>query len=400
MRQRSPLPLDPKAELEKLLKLRSGGTYVPPARLRALQSLVTDVSTVEFQRLAWETLKKGINGLVNKVNKANIRDIIQDLFKQNMIRGRGLFCRSLMRAQSASLPFTPVYASVVAILNTKLPQVGLLLVSRLVIQFRKAFRRNDKAVCISSTMFLAHLCNHQVIHEILVLQILQLLLDKPTDDSVEIAVGLMREVGAFLAETSSAANNFVFERFRAILHEGQLEKRTQYMIEVLFLVRKNGYTDNPAIAEDLDLVEEEDQITHLVELESQLNVQDGLNVFKFDPEYEENEGKYKEVKEEILGEESEEESDASDASEDEEGDEEEGVPASSKENGIKDMTNRDLVNLRKTIYLTIRSSMDFEECCHKLMKINISPGQEVCFLSFVVISWLLHTNKFRWNWSI
>jgi hypothetical protein len=37
-----------------------------------------------------------------------------------------------MKAQAASLPFTPVFAAVVAILDTKLPQVGELLLARLI----------------------------------------------------------------------------------------------------------------------------------------------------------------------------------------------------------------------------------------------------------------------------
>ena len=49
-----------------------------------------------------------------------------------------------MKAQAASLPFTPVYAALVAVVNTKFPQVGALLCTRLVVQFRKAYRRNDK----------------------------------------------------------------------------------------------------------------------------------------------------------------------------------------------------------------------------------------------------------------
>jgi len=49
-----------------------------------------------------------------------------------------------MKAQAASLPFTPVYAALVSVVNTKFPQVGALLCTRLVVQFRKAYRRNDK----------------------------------------------------------------------------------------------------------------------------------------------------------------------------------------------------------------------------------------------------------------
>ncbi len=106
---------------------------------------------------------------------------------------------------------------------------------------------------------------------------LVLLLEKPTDDSVEIAVGFMREVGAFLAETSPKANNGVYERFRAVLHEGAIDKRVQYMIEVLFQVRKDKYKDNPAVPEGLDLVEEDEQITHRIALDDELQVQDGLS---------------------------------------------------------------------------------------------------------------------------
>jgi pre-mRNA-splicing factor CWC22 len=360
-----------KAEYEKLLNMRSGGTYIPPARLRALQAQITDKTSKEYQRMAWEALKKSINGLINKVNVSNIKFIVPELFAENLVRGRGLFCRSIMKAQAASLPFTPIYAAMAAIVNTKLPQVGDLLLTRLIIQFRKAFKRNDKAVCISSTTFIAHLCNQQVAHEMLAAQILLLLLHKPTDDSVEIAVGLTREVGQHLEEMNAPIALAVFDQFRNILHEADIDKRVQYMIEVLFQVRKDRYKDNPAIKEELDLVEEEDQITHRAGLDDELETQDTLNIFKYDAEWEEHEEAYRKLKAEILGEESDEEDEErSDESEEEESDTEE------VQMDIKDQSNTDLVNLRRTIYLTIMSSIDFEECCHKLMKINLPAGLE------------------------
>ena len=369
-----------KAEYEKLLNVRSGGTYIPPARLRALQSQITDKSSKEYQRMAWEALKKSINGLINKVNVSNIKFIVPELFGENLVRGRGLFCRSIMKAQAASLPFTPIYAAMAAIVNTKLPQVGELLLTRLIIQFRKAFKRNDKAVCLSSSTFIAHLCNQQVAHEMIAAQILLLLLHKPTDDSVEIAVGLTREVGQHLEEMSGPIALAVFDQFRSILHEADIDKRVQYMIEVLFQVRKDKYKDNQAIKEELDLVEEEDQITHRTSLDDELDVQDGLNIFKFDPEWEEHEEAYQRLKAEILGEGSDEEEDEdeSDESEDDEEKQEE------KALEIKDASNADLVNLRRTIYLTIMSSIDPEECCHKLMKVSLPPGQEPELPSMIV----------------
>ena len=372
-----------RAEYQKLLNLRSQGVYLPPQRLRALQAAITDKTSKEYQRMAWEALKKSINGLVNKINTANIKFVVPELFGENLIRGRGLFCQSLLKAQHASLPFTPIYACLTAICNTKLPQVGELLVKRLIMRFRKAFKRNDKAVCLSSTMFIAHLVNNQVVHEMIAAQILLLLLQKPTDDSVEIAVGLMREVGLFLEEMSPAIAHAVFDQFRTILHEADIDRRTQYMIEVLFQVRKDKYKDNPVIKEELDLVEEEDQITHRIGLDDDIDTQDGLNIFKFDPEWETNEEEYKKLKAEILGEGSDDEDDDEDddsASESESEDEEQ------KAMEIKDQTNADLVNLRKTIYLSIQSSADPEEAAHKLMKLRLPQGQEPELVSMIVES--------------
>ncbi|ODQ51383.1 DHS-like NAD/FAD-binding domain-containing protein [Saitoella complicata NRRL Y-17804] len=377
-------PFDAKAEFERLMETRAGGTYVPPARLRALQAQFTDKNTKEYQRMHWEALKKSINGLINKVNTSNIKMIIPELFGENLVRGRGLYARSIMKAQAASLPFTPVLTALTAVVNTKLPQVGELLLTRLIVQFRKAFKRNDKSVCLSSTTFIAHLCNQAVAHEIVALQILSLLLERPTDDSVEVAVGFIREVGAYLAEVSPKANNGVFDRFRAILHEGQIDKRVQYMIEVLFQVRKDKYKDHPIIPEGLDLVEEDDQITHYISLDDELDVQEGLGVFKFDPEFEENEERYKEIKAEILGDSGEESGSDDEDESDEEETEGAAVVDEAKRQEIQDQTNTNLVNLRRTIYLTIMSSVDYEECCHKLMRINIPEGQQIELANMIV----------------
>jgi pre-mRNA-splicing factor CWC22 len=81
---------------------------------------------------------------MTQVNVSNIKHVVPELFGENLIRGKGLFSRSVMRAQASSLPFTPVFAALVAIVNTKLPQVGELVLIRLISQFRRAYKRNDK----------------------------------------------------------------------------------------------------------------------------------------------------------------------------------------------------------------------------------------------------------------
>jgi len=50
--------------------------------------------------------------------------------------------------------------------------------TRLLAQFRKAYKRNDKDQCLSVTRFVAHLVNQKVAHELVALQILTLLLER------------------------------------------------------------------------------------------------------------------------------------------------------------------------------------------------------------------------------
>lgn len=143
-------------------------------------------------------------------------------------------------------------------------------------QFKRSFRRNDKPVCQAALRFIAHLANQQVIHELLPLEIAMLLLETPTDDGVEVASDFIKECGALLQDITPAGLNAIFERLRGILHEGEaIGKRTQYVIEGLFAVRKHGFekSGHPAVPAELDLVESSDQITHELTLDEPLNTQ-------------------------------------------------------------------------------------------------------------------------------
>lgn len=96
--------------------------------------------------------------------------------------------------------------------------------------------------------FVAHLINQQVAHEVLALEILMLLLEHPSDDSVELSAGFLTEVGALLADLAPAGLSSVFDRLRAILHEGALAPRTQFIIENLFALRKAGFDKQGCVA--------------------------------------------------------------------------------------------------------------------------------------------------------
>ena len=95
----------------------------------------------------------------------------------------------------------------------------------------------------------------------------------------------------------------IFERFRTILQEGEIDKKVQYVIENLFNVRKSKFKEHPGVIPELDLVEDADKITHEIRLEDEFEAKNELNIFKFDPEFEANEDAWDVIKKEILGEE-------------------------------------------------------------------------------------------------
>ena len=55
--------------------------------------------------------------------------------------------------QMASPNFTPIYACLVAVVNTKMPEIGELVIKRVILQFRRAFKRNDKVTLMSLIYF-------------------------------------------------------------------------------------------------------------------------------------------------------------------------------------------------------------------------------------------------------
>uniref|UniRef100_A0A8C0H310 Pre-mRNA-splicing factor CWC22 homolog n=1 Tax=Chelonoidis abingdonii TaxID=106734 RepID=A0A8C0H310_CHEAB len=358
-----------KEEMDPILT-RTGGAYIPPAKLRMMQEQITDKNSLAYQRMSWEALKKSINGLVNKVNVSNIENIIHELLQENIVRGRGLLSRSILQAQSASPIFTHVYAAVVAIINSKFPNIGELILKRLILNFRKGYRRNDKQLCLTASKFVAHLINQNVAHEVLCLEMLTLLLERPTDDSIEVAIGFLKECGLKLTEVSPRGINAIFDRLRHVLHESKIDMRVQYMIEVMFAVRKDGFKDHPIIPEGLDLVEEEDQFTHMLPLEDDYNPEDMKHaiifflvelrfsfILKMFSRWILISWKTKKSTKPLRR-----------------------VCKPGQKVTIHDQTEINLVSFRRTIYLAIQSSLDFEECAHKLLKMDFPDSQtkELC----------------------
>jgi len=380
--------------------------------------------TTATQRRTWETQKRVVHGSVNRMNEATLKPILHDLFqKANLVRMRGVLAKSILAAATTGTDrYGPVYASAVAVLNSKLPEVGELVVHRAILHFRRCYRRRDKPGCSAVAIFLGHLLHQNVVHELLLLQILSVLLDgggankDPTDDAVEVACELLTVTGQALLGVSPAGVRAILERIRTFLQEGTFSnnRRVEYKMEQLLAARKNGFAGHPSLpSTELDLVEADDQITHEVSLDdTDIVKQDYLDVFRVDPEYAANEEEWGRIRAEILGEDSDSSSDndgendtddggseassSSDGEEEEDDDDNNGgnngqlVTAGDGDNNQKlmtvvhDLSEQDLVHLRRTLYLTIMSAATFEECAHKLAKIDIPDGREAELVNMII----------------
>jgi len=372
--------------------LKVGEKYIPPFKMNKIIADIrakNDTKSEEYQKIMWDLLSKSINGIINKVNISNIQNIIYELFNENLLRGQGLLIKCIIRGQLTSSNYTPIYAALICVLNSKLPFIGNLYIRRYIALFKKAYKESNKIQCISTTKMIAHLINYRIVDPLLAFEILMLCLENQTDDSLELSCNFLIECGEFLSDEDANMTNDIFEKLRSILEEGNVDKRIQYIIENLFKIRKNNFKGHESIKEELDLVEDKDIITHRIFLDDEIKTEDELNEFHYDDKYDENEKIWKQFRECILGPE-------------EENDEEEEKMSSHIESTeralsefpdvkqikdksrVYDLSEQDLVKYRKNIYLTVVSSIDFEECCHKLLKQNVQEGLEGEMVNMII----------------
>ncbi|XP_066347570.1 pre-mRNA-splicing factor cwc22-like [Miscanthus floridulus] len=177
-----------------------GGIYVPPYRA------TTDDADDEsgYERRSWDVLRRSITGLA-----------------------------------ACPASFTPVFAALAAVANARL-----------------AHAAGDTHWLAAAATFVAHLVNQGVPRDLLAL-----LLDRPTDGSVEVAIGLVTHCGAALQESCPRGLHAVLDCLclRSILHDGDVDKRVEFLIEDLFAIRKAQLRGHPPVQPELDLIEPDDQ---------------------------------------------------------------------------------------------------------------------------------------------
>jgi pre-mRNA-splicing factor CWC22 len=421
-----------------------GGKFVPRVKQQSfLSEQGVDGTDHLLQRQTWEEAKAHINQAVNKVSPSTVlaasRELLQGV---NVVRMRGPLIRALMRAQQASfiveplrplstdrsfdkedniqvekedegktsLSLTHVYALLAATLNSQVPIVGRLLVKRLILAFRKHFRRNEKRPCLGDGVFLGALMAVGVCDPVLILEMLLLLLENATSDSLDIALHMLHCAGGPLLTACPRPTNAVFEQLRQILQnhsqfpppsslsvaKPSMDKRLLFAIEDLFqwrqqrLAKKSstlGYrhsaphADDSIISPDLEPFLRGAQ-RHALELDDEdIGEETELNVFTVDPNYGTGEQSYRNLLANLplmlKG-------NSPDTTPPDNADGQNPEVVGKAEEPATDLTGRRTADLRKLIYLTIMSSVEFEECGHKLLKLGVPIGQEIEICNMIV----------------
>lgn len=308
------------------------------------------------QQLLWLALRESIDSDLKRLSAHNVAEVSVLLFKVNVRRGRGLLCRAIMKRLLENSADAPLLASLLCIINSKLPEVGETLVARVIVQFKNAYVENNRLLVDSTLLFLCELVLQGVVEEVILLQVLQVLLDKsPTDDSIRTASNVLERTGAYLERVLISAAQIVFDRLRTLLQDGKLLHVSQRRITELMRLRRAGLTlrVDPA----LDLVLSDDKQTQFVDLSEKQDPELELNYFRYDSDFEAAETEYAEEIKQILPEVEEEEK-------------EELATEAQEAEKVTDFTDAELLAKQKTIYLTIMSSMSADEAVHKLMKLK------------------------------
>lgn len=326
-------------------------------------------TTDEVQRKKWIETRQSIDKIIKRLTTSNIQSSVLELFTSNIKRSRGLLVRSIMQHQLHLPQKTPTYASLIDVLNSKIGSIGKLISSRVILQFKMAYISNDYQLSTTSLQFLSYLTMHQVISEITMLQVIQLLLESPvTDGDVELCVDIFKVAGKFLLLSFKVPTTVILNRVKDLLQDDQekLGSRAQSSLRYLFRLGQLQFKSIPMIEKSLDLINDEDKQTHVIDLQDKVTSKDYLNVYQFDNDYDKHEEEYDALRQEILdGDEGEEET----------------VPSSKEVTTAKpveivsDMAQSDLLQYQKQVYLTVMSSMSSEEAVHKLLKLSRQQSQ-------------------------
>lgn len=322
---------------------------------------------MKFQRENWEMIKSHVSSIISTLTMDNLQESYKGLFQVNIVLGRNIICENVidftLKKQNNRL--LPALSALITLLNSDIPEIGETLAKELMLMFVKQFNHEDYVSCENILKFLSILFLYDVIHEIVILQILLLLLEK---NSLQLVIAVMKVCGWKLAHVSKKTHDTIWEKLRYILQTQELPRMLRGSLEGLFEIRHKNYESGsqallvltPAsytVNTHSYIVNDEDEVNEeLGNFEKCVNFDEITNIFNT-------------LREKLLI------SNEPDTNE-----------GSNNQLKIHDMTSAADVEFKKKIYLVLKSSLSGDEAAHKLLKLKIANNLKKSVVDIIIKS--------------
>eukprot|EP00102_Acyrthosiphon_pisum_P008719 XP_003245730.1 PREDICTED: pre-mRNA-splicing factor CWC22 homolog [Acyrthosiphon pisum] len=328
-----------------------------------------DQFSLSEQRRYWIDLHNSIKSAIEKLNHGNIRSTSRKLIKLNIIRGKGLLCRSIMESQSHSPNFTNIYATLVSFINHDFPNVAELLLVRCICVFTDAYKCEEENKYVPPVLFIAHLVQNNVARDCrLILEIIQILIKTPNLHSIGLVDNILKVCGEKL--NSNPQNDldlkYTFDKLQNISQDKHIDESVQCLARTILLTYKNHQKDEQQLLVDLHK-----QYVHSVIFDHALDPQYEIDDFVYDLDFKYTEIIYKTISREILKSKRK-RYHFSNYDTDEMADDEDECET---ETDMLTLSNR--LAKKKIICMIVNSNLLPSEIALELMAIKMKPGQEI-----------------------
>lgn len=320
----------------------------------------------ELQRSNWNIADSFLNSVFEAVDNKNVEESFENLFEVNIILTKNLVIYYLLRYQRLKDDASS-YGFLAAKLNSIFPMIGAALVKEATAQFIESYNKRDRRATLAMLSFLSRLFDYEVVHEIVILQIVHLLLENFDDFSTNLVISLLRDCGKHLMEVSNTAHNMIYEKLRELLQDGKLLYTTSKTVEDLFDFRRMNYQPSQSKL-SLASFEGETHIHTFIIDDNNTIPSKSLKDFTYSPDFMETELTFQALKEHVLHDISKEDS------------------PPEKILIAKDMTGNDEVEFKKRIYLILKSSLSGDEAAHKILKLRVPDNQKYRVVDVIVRS--------------
>ncbi|XP_072234674.1 nucleolar MIF4G domain-containing protein 1 [Leuresthes tenuis] len=232
------------------------GKYVPPQ----LRNTGDDKRKAELEKL-----KRNVKGLLNRLSEANMAFVCGQLEELYMSCSRKDMSDTLTEVMLAAC-VTPTlmpdrllmeHVLLVSILHHAVGlEVGAHFLETVVRRFDEAYKSpSESKECDNLIAIVAHLYNFQVVHSVLIFDILKLLVGTFSEKDIELVLFVLRNVGfALRKDDALALKGFISEAQNKARGMGSMlqdQTRVRFMLETMLALKNNdmrkipGYDPEP-----------------------------------------------------------------------------------------------------------------------------------------------------------